>query len=484
LVYRSAGPQPGDELVVRAGDRVPVDGTVVEGTAAVDEALLTGEPLPRRKEPGDAVRGGTVVTDAPVVVRAGREAASTLDRIVESLWRIQSTRPGAQRLADRLATVFVPFVVLVATATTVGLLATGAAPATALLTGLTVLIVSCLCALGLATPLAVAAGTRAAAERNVVVATPALFEAATDAEVVVLDKTGTLTTGAMTVTGVHGADAGGEALLERAAALERYASHPVADAVREAADDPPAATGIEEYDRGVAGRVDGETVLVGHPALFGERGWAVPEEIEARADGIRERGAVPVVVGRAGRAEGVLAVGDEPRPEWPAVAESFDDREVVVLTGDEGTAADRFREETGVDRVFDGVRPAAKAAAVRRLRERGTVAMVGDGGNDAPALAAADVGIALAGGTRLATEVADAVVVDDDLRAVPETFDLAAATNRRIRTNLAWAFGYNAVAIPLAVAGLLNPLFAAVAMASSSLLVVCNSSRRLLPSDR
>ncbi|WP_254839168.1 heavy metal translocating P-type ATPase [Natronomonas marina] len=470
--------EAGEELLVRAGDRVPVDGTVVEGSAAVDEGLVTGESLPRRKGPGDDVRGGTVVTDAPVVVRAGEAAASTLDRIVESLWRIQSTRPGAQRLADRLATVFVPLVALVATATTAVLLVTGAAPAEALLTGLTVLIVSCPCALGLATPLAVAAGTRAAAARNVVVATPALFEAAPDADVVVFDKTGTLTTGEMAVTDVE-TDGDARSLLARAAALERYSSHPVAAAVVEAADETVEATAVEAYDRGVAGRVEGDPVLIGHPSLFAERGWTVPAPVADSAEEIRRDGAVPVVVGWAGEAAGVLAVGDETRPAWPVVAEAFADREVVVLTGDEGAAADRLREEPAVDEVFDGVKPAAKAETVRRLRERGTVAMVGDGSNDAPALAAADVGVALAGGTRLATEAADAVVVDDDLRSVPATFDLASATNRRIKTNLAWAFGYNAVAIPLAALGLLNPLFAAVAMASSSLLVVVNSSRRL-----
>jgi Cu2+-exporting ATPase len=470
---------PGDRLLVRPGDRVPVDGTVVEGSAAVDEALVTGESLPRSKRPGDEVRGGTVVTDAPLVVRAGEEVTSTLDRIVELLWGIQSARPGAQRLADRLATVFVPLVVLVAGVTTAWLLASGATPTAALLTGLTVLIVSCPCALGLATPLAVAAGTRTAAEANVVVATPALFEAAPEADTVVFDKTGTLTTGAMTVLDVAAPDGEEEALLARAAALERFSSHPVAEAIVDAVEDPPEATDIEEHDRGVSGTVDGEAVLVGHPSLFEAREWTVPDDLADRADEIRTEGAVPVLVGRAGRTEGVVAVGDETRPEWAEVAETFADREVVVLTGDEGAAADRLREDPAVDRVFAGVKPAAKAETVRRLRADGTVAMVGDGSNDAPALAEADVGIALAGGTRLATEAADAIVVDDDLRSVPATFDIASATNRRIRTNLAWAFGYNAVAIPLAVAGLLNPLFAAAAMASSSLLVVLNSSRSL-----
>ena len=474
-----AAVDPGDTLLVKPGDRIPVDGTVAEGSAAVDEALVTGESLPRNKAPGDDVRGGTVVTNAPLVIRAGEEVTSTLDRLVELLWRIQSSRPGAQRLADRLATVFVPLVVVLAVATTGWLLASGATPATALLTGLTVLIVSCPCALGLATPLAVAGGTRAAAARNVVVATPALFEAAPEADTVVFDKTGTLTTGAMTVRDVDATDA--DDLLSRAAAVERFSAHPIATAITDAVEETPEATDVETNERGVSGTVDGAATLVGHPSLFGDRGWTVPAAVTDRAEAVRADGAVPVVVGWDGRAEGVIAVGDETRPEWEAVAETFADREVVVLTGDEGASADRLRADPNVDRVFSGVKPAAKAETVRRLRAEGTVAMVGDGSNDAPALAAADVGIALAGGTQLATEAADAVVVDDDLRSVPDTFDIAAATNRRIKSNLAWAFGYNAVAIPLAISGLLNPLFAAVAMASSSLLVVINSSRSLGP---
>ena len=473
--------EPGDDLLVKPGDRIPVDGTVAEGSAAVDEALVTGESLPRSKAPGDDVRGGTVVTDAPLVVRAGEEVTSTLDRLVELLWRIQSSRPGAQRLADRLATVFVPLVVVLAVATTGWLLASGAAPAEALLTGLTVLIVSCPCALGLATPLAVASGTRAAAARNVVVATPALFEAAPEADTVVFDKTGTLTTGAMTVREVHAVDTDRDALLARAAALEHFSAHPIATAITDAVEETPEAVDVETHERGVSGSVDGAVTLVGHPSLFADREWTIPETVADRAEAVRAEGSVPVVVGWDGRARGVVAVGDETRAEWEAVAETFADREVVVLTGDEGASADKLRADPNVDRVFSGVKPAAKAETVRRLRADGTVAMVGDGSNDAPALGAASVGIALAGGPLLATEAADAVVVDDDLRSVPDTFDIAAATNRRIKSNLAWAFGYNAVAIPLAVFGLLNPLFAAVAMASSSLLVVVNSSRSLGP---
>ncbi len=471
--------RPDERLLVRPGERVPLDGTVVEGSAAVDESLVTGESLPVEKEPGDKVRGGTVVADAPLVVAVGEDATSTLDRLVELLWSIQSSRPGVQRFADKLATVFVPFVVAVAAVAAAWQLLTGAGATAALLVGLTVLIVSCPCALGLATPLAIAAGVQSAAARGVVVGSPTIFEDAPDVDVVALDKTGTLTRGAMTVEAVRGERP--EELLRRAAAVERLSEHPIASAVVEhGPSEPPTATEFERHARGVEGVVDGERVLVGHPALFDERDWDLPADHRDAAERARANGGVPVVVGWAGRARGVLTVGDAMRDGISEVIETLSaDRTVVVITGDEGAAADRLRKVPGVDDVFAGVPPEAKAETVRRLRTRGTVAMVGDGSNDAPALAAADVGVAMGGGTQLATEAADAVIVDDDLTSVARTFAVAGGTNRRIKQNLGWALLYNALAIPLAAAGALNPLLAAVAMASSSALVVLNSSRSI-----
>jgi Cu2+-exporting ATPase len=478
----------GDRVLVRPGERVPVDGVVAEGTAAVDESLVTGESLPVDRAPGDRVLGGTVVTDAPLTVAVGSDAGSTLDRLLELLWEIQAARGGVQRLADRVATVFVPLVVTLAALVFVGRLAFGAAPADALLTGLTVLVVSCPCALGLATPLAVAAGVRDAADAGVIVASEAVFESAPDVDVVVLDKTGTLTDGRMAVldaTVGEATDAGADpdvgTLLARAAAVERHDAHPVAAAVVERAPDRlPEATAVSVDRRGVDGRVDGRRVVAGHPAYAREAGLSTSADLAAAADAAREAGRVPVAVGWDGAVRGVLAVGDAPRPEWAAaVADLGTDRELVVLTGDDERAARRFRDHPAVDEVFAGVPPEAKAETVDRLRERGTVAMVGDGSNDAPALAAADVGVALASGTDVAGSAADAIVVDGGLTAVPRAFAVAAGTHRRIRENLAWAFVYNLVAIPLAATGLLNPLLAAVAMGTSSLLVVANSARRV-----
>ncbi|SEG52980.1 Cu2+-exporting ATPase [Halobellus limi] len=548
----------GDRVLVRPGERIPVDGVVADGSAAVDESLVTGESLPDRRVPGDDVLGGTVVTDDPITVEVGETADSTLDRLVERLWRIQSSRSGAQRLADKLATVFVPLVLTLAALTTAGLLATGAPLAASVLTGLTVLVVSCPCALGLATPLAVAAGVRDAADAGIVVGSDAVFEEVPDADVVVFDKTGTLTDGRMRVVDVRGEDRSGDAgspqrvgaapdggevdralgdhgdrdvesgfddredgesaadfedsegafgvgdpdggvavALELAAAVERYDSHPIAGAVVEAGPEAlPDVRDPETHPKGVTGDVDltnyggpaagreGETeIAVGHPDLLKSRGMEIPDGLATSANAVRADGRVPALVGWGGRARALLAVGDAPRTEWDRVVTDLGgDREIVVLTGDDERAAAQFERHPAVDEVFAGVPPEAKAETVGRLRDRGTVAMVGDGSNDAPALATADVGIALGSGTDLAGSAADAVIVDRGLDAVSDVFDVAGGTHRRIRENLGWAFVYNLVAVPLAIAGLLNPLLAAVAMGASSLLVVTNSSRSILPS--
>ena len=468
----------GDEVVVRTGERIPVDGTVAEGSAAVDESLVTGESRPVRREPGDPVIGGGLVRDGGLVVRVGEGAESTADRLVRLLWDVQSSRAGVQRLADRIATVFVPVVVVLALAAFGVHLWLGAAPTAALLTALAVLVVSCPCALGLATPLSIAAGVRDALRDGIVVTDASVFERAATVDVVALDKTGTLTTGEMTLLEDSDPNA-----LRLAAAVEQFADHPVADAVLAAADPPEATvTAVETHPgRGIGGTVDGERVLVGRTALFDDEGWAVPATLRDRAETARDAGRLPALVGWEGRARTVLVAGDTPRAGWADVVDELaaGDRRIVVLTGDDAPAADPFRDHPAVDRVFAGLPPEGKVATVRRLAADGTVAMVGDGSNDAPALAAADVGIALASGTRLAADAADAVVTTGDLATVPAVFRLTAGARRRLRANLGWAFLYNVVAVPLALVGLINPLLAAIAMAASSLVVVGNSARRL-----
>ena len=468
------GLEGGDHVVVRSGERVPVDGFVVEGNAAVDESVVTGESLPVTKREGDRVVGGSVVTDDALVVEVTEDAESTLDRLTELLWSVQSAESGAQRFADRLATVFVPLVLALGVAVFVYRLGTGTAFTQALLSALTVLVVSCPCAMGLATPLAVASGVRDALENGIVVTNDAVFEGIDETETVVFDKTGTLTSGDMSVRDVIG---DGSAV-RKAAAVERFSSHPVADALVEEFDVPDATVKcFESSTKGVAASVDGEEVVAGAVEEFEGRGWTLNGTSET-AESVRSRGDMPVVVGVDGEARAVVAVGDTDRAGMDEVLEAFDGKRKVVLTGDSPEAAERLNDV--FDDVLAGVPPDGKTEAVRRFCGEGTTTMVGDGTNDAPALAAADVGVAVGSATALATDAADAVVTTDDLRDLPKVFDIAEGTKRRIRQNIGWALTYNAVALPLAVVGLINPFFAAVAMATSSLLVVLNSSRRVI----
>ncbi|WP_254832197.1 heavy metal translocating P-type ATPase [Haloglomus salinum] len=467
----------GDRLVVEPGERLPTDGTVVRGRAGVDESLVTGEAAPRRVEPGAEVLGGALVTDG--TLRVESDGTSTVDRLAHHLWDVQAATPGAQRVADRVAAVFVPLVVVVAVLAFAATLLTGGTPTGALLTGLAVLVVSCPCAMGLATPLAVAAGVRDALERGVVVTDPSVFETAVAADTVVLDKTGTLTEADPSLVD----HAGDREALARAAAVETRADHPIAGAVVEAADAPHEASDFRTHPgHGVSAVVEGERVYVGDAGLFDglDGQWAIPEDCrECYASG-DERG-IPAYVGWDGAVRGALVAAERPRDGWrEAVATLGDGRRLVVLTGDDRAAAEPFASHPAVDEVFAGVPPEGKAETVERLRGEGTVVMVGDGSNDAPALAAADLGVALRSGTALAADAADAVVTDGGLDRVATVFDLTAGTRRRVRENLGWALCYNAVAVPAAALGLLSPLLAAVAMATSSLLVVVNSTRSVL----
>ena len=497
---------PDDRVVVTPGNRVPVDGIVEEGIADVDESVLTGESLPVTKEPGDRVVGGSIVVDDALVITVGADAESTVDRIATALWEIQSRTPAVQRLADALATIFVPVVLILGTVVTLWQLSTGSTVAAALLAGLTVLVVSCPCAMGLATPLAVSAGLRDALHRGIVVTNESVFEVAPDVDTIVFDKTGTLTAGEMRVTDVIGSDE----TLRMAAAVERLASHPVADAIldattvethrREVTTDGgvtgsgvESTTGhlpdsdlpeVEDFTRhpgeGVSGTVGSRLVVAGTPELLDRQFDSISDRLNRRIETIEDRGGLPIVVGWDGEVRGVLTVEDRERDNWRTAVEAFPDCEVVILTGDGGSSVNRFREHPGIDTVFSGVPPDGKVETIRRLAANGTTVMVGDGTNDAPALAAADLGIAMGNGTARAMDAADVVIDERDLTSVERVFELADGTRRRIRENICWAFLYNAVASPLAVVGLINPLFAALAMAASSVLVVTNSRRSVI----
>ncbi|RBI60264.1 copper-transporting ATPase [halophilic archaeon] len=472
---------PGDRLLVKAGERIPIDGTVVDGSGAVDEALVTGESLPQSKSVGDNVIGGSMLTDSALVIEVGEEASSTIDRLVELLWSVQSSDSGIQRFVNRFAVVFVPLVLTLAIGTSGLWLVLGNSVSTAVMAGVSVLVISCPCSLGIATPLALTSGTHDASDEGILVINENVLERIDDSDIVVFDKTGTLTTGEMTVEDVHGEQR--EAVLARAAAVERRSNHPIAKAIDEAA--PPSTTtvdGFERNDRSVSAVVDDVRVTVGHPESFAFDNWTVPASIQDAIDTAYQAGTHPTAVGWNGIVEGIITVRDTPRDEWEAVASdlSADDRDLVVLTGDDARMARRFETHPTIDHVFTGVRPESKEMIIRGLRERGAVTMVGDGTNDAPALASADLGIALSSGTEIAVDAADAVIMDDRLRSVSTIFDLAQSTRRRIKQNLIWAAGYNAVAIPLAVTGFINPLIAALCMAISSLIVVFNSKRQLI----
>jgi Cu2+-exporting ATPase len=477
--------EPEDHLLVKPGERIPVDGTIVDGTAAIDEALITGESVPQRKSVGDQVLGGSVLTDSAIVVEVGPDATSTMDRLVELLWNVKSSATGVQRVVNRFAVVFIPLVLFLAALTAAGWFLLGNDLNTAIMAGVAVLVVSCPCSLGIATPLALAAATRDATDNRMLILNETILEQIGDSSVVVFDKTGTLTTGEMQVADVIGEDS--NEVLEMAAAVERRSSHPIADAIDAAA--PPTTSSVSSFerkDRTVSAFVDGTRVVVGHPDSFDADGWTVPSALREAVKTAYESGTHPTAVAWDGSVRGLITVRDTPRENWDRVVSELadDDREIVVLTGDDERMTGTFSGHSAVDHVFAGVRPESKEAVIRGLREQGTTTMIGDGTNDAPALASADLGIAVSSGTELAIEAADAVVLDDRLEAVPDLFALAKSTQSRIKQNLIWAAGYNAIVLPLAMTGVITPLLAAVMMAISSLIVVFNSKRRLLSGNR
>ncbi|WP_328481747.1 heavy metal translocating P-type ATPase [Streptomyces sp. NBC_00377] len=471
----------GDHFVVRPGEKVATDGTVVEGTSAVDASMLTGESAPVDVGPGDAVTGATVNAAGRLVVEATRIGTDTrLARMAQLVEAAQTGKAEVQRLADRISGIFVPVVLLIALATFGGwLLATGDTVA-AFTAAVAVLIIACPCALGLATPTALMVGTGRGAQLGILIKGPEVLESTRRVDTVVLDKTGTVTTGRMTLQGVYVADGTDERqLLRLAGALEHASEHPVARAVAAGAEERvgelPAAERFENVPgRGVRGRVEGREVAVGR--LF----ETVPDEVaRARAEA-EGNGRTAVVVGWDGVARGVLAVAD-------AVKETSAEavRELralgltpVLLTGDNQAVAAAVAAEVGIDRVIAEVLPEDKVDVVRRLQDDGrVVAMVGDGVNDAAALATADLGLAMGTGTDAAIEASDLTLVRGDLRVAADAIRLSRRTLATIKGNLVWAFGYNVAALPLAAAGLLNPMIAGAAMAFSSVFVVTNSLR-------
>lgn len=479
----------GSRFVVRPGETVATDGVVESGTSAVDASMLTGESVPVEVAPDDAVVGATTNVGGRLVVRATRVGTDTqLARMARLVEDAQTGKAEVQRLADRISGVFVPIVIAIAVATLGFWLGTGSGAGAAFTAAVAVLIIACPCALGLATPTALLVGTGRGAQLGILIKGPEVLESTRRVDVVVLDKTGTVTTGAMALLDVVAAPGvAASDVRRRAAAVEAASEHPVARAIvagAEAADGQvPAVTGFANVPgRGVRGEVEGTLVLAGRPSLLADEGWTLPAEVDAAVEAAQAQGRTAVVVGWEGAARGVLVVADTVKPssaEAVAALRALGLRP-VLLTGDHRRAAVAVAAEVGIgeDDVIADVLPEEKVEVVRRLQAEGrSVAMVGDGVNDAAALAQADLGLAMGTGTDVAIEASDLTLVRGDLLVAPDAVRLARRTLRTIKVNLFWAFAYNVAAIPLAAAGLLNPMIAGAAMAASSVLVVSNSLR-------
>ncbi|WP_258067480.1 cation-translocating P-type ATPase [Rathayibacter sp. AY1C7] len=469
----------GDLLRVRPGETVAADGTVLEGSSAIDASMLTGESVPVEVGPGSTVTGGVLNAHGLLTVRVDRVGSeTTLARMGRLVSDAQAGKARVQRLADRVSSVFVPVVVVLALATLAGWLIAGADLAAAVSPAVAVLVVACPCALGLATPTAVLVGTGRGSQLGILLRGPEVLEAGRRIDTVVLDKTGTLTTGAFQV--VESSD---DESLRLLAAVERGSEHPLAAAIVAGAAhlDVPEATGFRSSTGfGVRARVEGRLVVAGRLRWLEEQWGFAPGGLAERAERATAEGGTVVGVGWEGALRGFAVLRDEPRPEASRTVRALRERglRVMVLTGDNPRAAQAVASAVGIDEVVAEVLPEDKLAVIERLRAEGRhVAFVGDGVNDAAALAAADVGIAMGAGSDAAIEASDITLVGDDLGRVPDALRLGRRTLAVIRGNLFWAFAYNVAAIPLAMAGLLGPLVAGAAMAFSSVFVVLNSLR-------
>jgi P-type Cu+ transporter len=481
----------GDRFVVRPGEKIATDGVIEEGSSAVDASMLTGESVPVEVVPGDAVTGATINAGGRLVVRATRVGADTqlaqMARLVEDA---QNGKAQVQRLADRISAVFVPVVIALAAATLGFWWGTGEGVGAAFTAAVAVLIIACPCALGLATPTALMVGTGRGAQLGILIKGPEVLESTRRVDTIVLDKTGTVTTGRMTLLAVHTADGEDEAeVLRLAGALEHASEHPIAQAIASAAaekaakgDLPGAQDFANQEGLGVQGVVEGHAVLVGRVRLLEDWALALPPKLERAMAAAEAEGHTAVTVAWDGAARGVLAVADAVKPTSAQAIRQF--RELgltpVLLTGDNATVAASVAQQVGIhpDNVIPEVMPQDKAEVITRLKDEGrVVAMAGDGVNDAAALATADLGLAMGTGTDVAIEAADLTLVRGDLRAAADAIRLSRRTLTTIKGNLFWAFAYNVAAIPLAAAGLLNPMLAGAAMAFSSVFVVTNSLR-------
>ncbi|MFF5706953.1 heavy metal translocating P-type ATPase [Streptomyces sp. NPDC012794] len=479
--------QPGDRFLVRPGEKIATDGTVVEGSSAVDASMLTGESVPVEVSVGDSVTGATLNAGGRLVVEATRVGSDTqLARMARLVEDAQNGKAAAQRLADKISAVFVPVVIGLALATLGFWLGTGSGLASAFTAAVAVLIIACPCALGLATPTALMVGTGRGAQLGILIKGPEVLESTRKVDTIVLDKTGTVTTGRMTLLHVHTAEGTDEAeVLRLAGALEHASEHPIAQAVAAGATARVGALPAPEDfanipGLGVQGVVDGHAVLVGRGKLLAEWAMELPPHLERAKSEAEAAGRTAIAVAWDGEARAVLEVADAVKDTSAEAIRRLRALGLtpILLTGDNKAVAESVAAEVGIDEVIAEVMPQDKVDVVKRLQSEGrSVAMVGDGVNDAAALAQADLGLAMGTGTDAAIEAGDLTLVRGDLRAAADAIRLARKTLGTIRSNLFWAFAYNVAALPLAAAGLLNPMIAGAAMAFSSVFVVGNSLR-------
>jgi Cu+-exporting ATPase len=477
----------GERFVVRPGEKVATDGIVESGSSAVDRSLVTGESVPVEVGPGEEVIGATINAGGRLVVCATRVGEDTaLAQIARLVSEAQSGKAPVQRLADRISAVFVPIVIALAVATLGFWLGNGAGATFAFTAAVAVLIIACPCALGLATPTALLVGTGRGAQLGLLIKGPEVLESTRRIDTVVLDKTGTVTSGEMAVVAIHAAPGvEGTEVLRLAGAVEDASEHPVAAAIATRARREltllHAVDGFASHaGLGVEGTVDGQAVAVGRASFLAGRGMPLPPELETAKDEAEAQGQTAIAVGWGGRARGLLAIADTVKPSSREAVGQLRALGLrpVLLTGDNRATATAVAAALDIEETIAEVLPAEKAAVVERLQAEGrTVAMVGDGVNDAPALAQADLGLAIGTGTDVAIEASDITLVSGDPRGIGDAIRLSRRTLSTIRGNLFWAFAYNVAALPLAAAGLLNPLIAGAAMAGSSLFVVANSLR-------
>ena len=481
----------GDMIVVRPGEKIAADGVVAEGASSIDMSMVTGESVPVDVVVGDSVTSATVNMNGRIVVRATRVGAeTTFARMAKLVREAQATKAPVQRFADKVSSIFVPTVFAISALTLGGWLYFDGDASKAFTAAVAVLIIACPCALGLATPTALMVGSGRAAQMGIVIKGIDVLQSTRRIDTVVLDKTGTVTTGVMTLVDVMCVDgvSRNEALLN-AGAVEKSSEHPIARAiVRSAEEEVGVLPSLDEFESvpgvGASGRIGGTIITVGREEMFRERLVILPKVIRDVLTSSRELGHTAVIVTWGGQAKAVISLADQPKPTSAEAIASLRLMGLapILLTGDNATTARAIAESVGIEtdehHLYAGVMPEDKVAVVRDLQERGyAVAMVGDGVNDAAALTQADVGIAMGGGTDVAMQASDLTIVNGDLRSVPDAIRLSRATLRTIRTNVFWAFAYNVAAIPLAASGRLNPMWAGLAMASSSVFVVTNSLR-------